>query len=117
MNGAVPPMGSNMPLGNAPMNPGMAPNMPHMPAQQGQMPMNNQAMYQQQQPVNAPYPMNNGMNQMGAMQQPGAMAPQQGMPAANMNAIRPGQQAARPAAPVESKVEVKSLKIPDFLKK
>ncbi len=116
MNGAVPPMSGNMPLGNAPMNPGMAPNMPHMPAQQGQMPMNNQAMYPQQ-PMNAPYPMNNGMNQMGAMQQPGAMAPQQGMPAANMNGIRPGQQATRQPGPVESKVEVKSLKIPDFLKK
>ena len=109
MTGAVPPIGNN-PAMPGPMNPGMG-----MPPQQG-MPMNNQPMYGQQ-PMQGGFPQNNGMNM--AMQQTAPMnPPQPGMPAANMNGIRPQQPAApRPAAPVESKVEVKSLKIPDFLKK
>lgn len=111
MTGAVPPLGPNMGM-NAPMNPGMG-----MPQQQG-MPMNNQPVYPQQ-PMYA-QGMNNGMNQMGGAAMPAGQMPpqQQAMPAANMNGIRPAQAAPRqPAAPVESKVEVKSLKIPDFLKK
>ncbi len=104
--------GAQLPPGmGAPVNPGMG-----MPPQQPGMPINNQPMFNQQAGMLAGYPANGGMN-MG-MQQTGTMPMQQpGMPAANMNGIRPQQAAPRPAAPVESKVEVKSLKIPDFLKK
>ena len=105
----TPPMpGIPMPGMNPAVNPagGMTGAMPNM---NPQMPMNNQGMYPQGQQM--PYP-------QGAAPQgyPQGAAPQ-GMPAANMNAVRPNPAAVRTQAPVESKVEVKSLKIPDFLKK
>ncbi len=112
MAGAVPPIGQNMAI-----NPGMTGAVPPIPGQG--MPMNNQGMYGQGiQGAPGAYPMNNGMGQMGAMGPAPQMNPQQGLPPANMNGQRPAApQPVRPAAPVESKVEVKSLKIPDFLKK
>lgn len=109
MTGALPNMGQ------MPMNPGVNPAAGMtgaMPNVNPQMPMNNQGMYNPAQPPMGYQP---AMNPQGYPQQ-GAM-PQQGMPAANMNAVRNGGPMVRQQAPVESKVEVKSLKIPDFLKK
>ncbi|MBO4902450.1 MAG: cell division protein FtsZ [Lachnospiraceae bacterium] len=112
MSGPVPPMGPNMQMGPGPMNQGMTGPMPNIPNQQRQMPpQGNPGMYPQQ-PMNGGYGPANPNMPMGPMQ-----APQQGMPAPNMNGVRPVQGAVRQQAPVESKVEVKSLKIPDFLKK
>lgn len=106
------PMGQ--PMGQPMGAPGMTGTMP-MPPVGGVgtgVPMNGAPNMYGGQPMNTGYPQGN-MPQMGGMQ--GAGAP--GMPAPNMAGLRPAQAQARPQAPVESKVEVKSLKIPDFLKK
>ncbi|MCR4685326.1 MAG: cell division protein FtsZ [Lachnospiraceae bacterium] len=117
MTGAVPPMAPNMPMGNNPMNPGMPGGMQGVPGGQGQMPMNNPGMYSGQ-PMPGGYPNNGAMNPGMPGNMPGGnMNAQPAMPAPNMNGIRPAQAPARPQQPVESKVEVKSLKIPDFLRK
>lgn len=107
MTGAMPNMNPQMG-----MNPGVNPAgsmTGAMPNMNPQMPMNNQGMYNPGQQMGYPQ----GMPPQGYPQG----MPQQGMPAANMNAVRPNPGAVRTQAPVESKVEVKSLKIPDFLKK
>lgn len=114
MTGAVPPIAPGGPMG-APMNPGMTGAMPNVPPQQGAPMNNNPGMYGQ--PMNGAYPAGAGMNLMGGGMPGAPMNQQPGMPAANMNGVRPVQGAVRQQAPVESKVEVKSLKIPDFLKK
>ncbi|MBQ7582385.1 MAG: cell division protein FtsZ, partial [Lachnospiraceae bacterium] len=115
MAGPVPPMGPNMPIGNGPMNQGMPQGMPNTPG--NQMHMNNPGMYGGG-PMPNGYPNNGPMNQGMPQGMPaGNMNGQQAMPAPNMNGIRPAQAPARPQQPVESRVEVKSLKIPDFLKK
>lgn len=113
MTGAMPNVNPQMPMNNQGMNPaaGMTGAMPNI---NPQMPMNNQGMFnpnQGQAPMGYPQ---GGMAPQGFQQ--GGM-PMQGMPVANMNAVRPNPGAVRTQAPVESKVEVKSLKIPDFLKK
>lgn len=120
------PMQGGMNGNNMNMNNGMNPQMNQMP--QGNMPMQGniprQDMYGQQ-------PMNNGYQNMQNMQQrpmqqmpvhtpmptptqgqplPTPSAPTQ-RPMSSMSGIQ------RPQAPLESKVEVKSIKIPDFLKK
>lgn len=109
---------NHMPSGpqGMPMNPGMTGTMPNMPgnSQQG-APMGNPYHPQN---MGGNFPMNPGMNPGMTGNMPNLQGnPQQGMPASNMGVVRPQQGSIRPQSPVESKVEVKSLKIPDFLKK
>ena len=109
--GVTPPMPNMGPMPG--MNPGVNPQggmTGVMPNMNPQMPMNNQGMYAPNQQMGYPQ----GVNPQGY---PPQGMPPQGMPAANMNAVRPNPGAVRTQPPVESKVEVKSLKIPDFLKK
>jgi len=106
------PMNNGMNPMNNPMNNGMNNQMPNGPMQNG--------------PINGPQgmpnggynnQMPNGMNPMNMPQNQVNPAMNQGMVQPNMNQGRPQQGNIRPQSPVESKVEVKSLKIPDFLKK
>ena len=117
---AAPNNGMGMPMQGG-MN-GMNNNMNQMP--QNNMPMQGGAVRQDmygQQPMNNGYqnmqqPMNNQMQQ----QMP---TPSQGQPmptpsvGTQQRPMTPLSGIQRPQAPLESKVEVKSIKIPDFLKK
>ena len=108
-------MNNNM---NNNMNNGMQGGMNQM--QQGNMQMQGrqQDMYGQQ-PMNGGY--QNMQQPMNQMQQP-MPTPTQGQPiptpsAPTQRQVSPLQGIQRPQSPLESKVEVKSIKIPDFLKK
>ncbi len=89
----------------------------NMQMQQGNMQMQGRQDMYGQQPMNVGY--QNMQQPMNQMQQP---TPTQGQPiptpsAPTQRQVSPLQGIQRPQSPLESKVEVKSIKIPDFLKK
>ncbi len=114
-----PGSGTGMQMQQGGMNNGMNNGMNQM--QQSNMQMQGRQDMYGQQPMNTGY--QNMQQPMNQMQQPMPMpTPAQGQPiptpsAPTQRQVSPLQGIQRPQSPLESKVEVKSIKIPDFLKK